>query len=164
VNRLIVIKQEAQIKPAFRSLFDDASARVKDGQEVVVELREPSKTRAQEERYHAMIGDIAKQVPIMGRRLHRDSFKRLLVDAFKHETKNDPELEPEWRKLGEYTVLPALNHDGFVVLGEQTRRFSKKLGTAFIEWLFAFGAEHNVRFNDGWNGVWVDPETGETAC
>lgn len=161
MNRLACVTNEDQIDAVFRAFYTDAKARVRDGQEVVVELREPSKTRPQEERYHAMIGDIARQVPIMGKRLSSESFKRLLVDAFKHETKDDPVLALEWRKLGEYTVLPALNHDGFVVLGEQTRRFTKKLATAFIEWLFAFGAEHGVHFFNQGQTQAIDPKTGE---
>lgn len=31
-------------------------------------------------------------------------------------------------------------------MGNQTRDLSVKLASAFIEWLNAFGAEHNIRF------------------
>lgn len=161
MNRLAYITNEGQLDHLFRSYYAEAKARVRDGQEVVVELREPSKTREQEKHYHALIGDIARQVPVMGKRISRESMKRLLVDAFKYETKDDPELKMEWDKLGEYTVLPALNHDGFVVLGEQTRRFSKKLAIAFIEWLFSFGAEHGVRFDGDEYARVIDAQTRE---
>src|SRR5690606_32501596 len=42
----------------------------------------PKKSRDQEEKYHAMIGDIAKQVDLNGQRWGVDDAKRLLVDAF----------------------------------------------------------------------------------
>lgn len=37
-------------------------------------------------------------------------------------------------------------HKEIVVLGTQSRGFSKKLGAAFIEWLYAFGTTHGVQF------------------
>ncbi|QNK65884.1 recombination protein NinB [Variovorax sp. PAMC26660] len=68
-------------------------------------------------------------------------------DAFKHETKDDAEFRDDWAKFGSVQLLPALNHAGFVMVGAQSRKFSVKLASAFIEWLLAFGAEHNVRWS-----------------
>lgn len=42
---------------------------------------EPKKKREQEEKYHAMIGDIVNQCTFMGQKWHRDDWKRLLVDG-----------------------------------------------------------------------------------
>jgi len=110
----------------------------------VVEFREPIKSREQEEKYHALIAEIAKNPPaeavktLGGKVLGRESWKRLLIDAFKHDTYADPELRGEWDKFGSIELLPALNHAGYVMVGDQSRRFSKKLGSAFITWLQAF--------------------------
>jgi hypothetical protein len=112
----------------------------------VVEFREPKKSREQEEKYHAIIGEIAANPPadalrqLNGAKLDRESWKRLLIDAFKHETYTDPDLRAEWDRFGATQLLPALNHPGFVMVGEQSRRFSKKLAMAFIDWLEAFRA------------------------
>ena len=38
-----------------------------------------------------------------------------------------------------------------VLLGIQSRDFTIKLARAFIAWLYAFGAEHGVRFK-AWEG------------
>ena len=94
--------------------------------------------------YHAIIGEIAGQKRVYGKRLPAESWKRLLIDAFKHETRNDPDLSREWAKFGTVELLPALNHPGFVMCGEQSRKFSVRLASAFIEWLLAFQAGEDV--------------------
>jgi len=129
------------------SVRDDLGAG--DSLELIVKRRRDTKSREQEEKYHAMIGDIAKQVSIYdGRKLPAESWKRLLVNAFKHDTKDDPDLRDEWAKFGnDLELIPALNNPGFVAVGEQTRRFGVKLAVAFIEWLYAFGAEKNVQWS-----------------
>src|SRR3546814_2942540 len=73
-----------------------------------------------------------------------EDMKRILVDAFKHETKNDPDFVDLWANMGDLRLVPAIGRDGFVPLGEQTRRFPKKLAAAFIEWLYAFMAENRI--------------------
>lgn len=113
------------------------------GRALRVVVGDPIRSREQEEKYHAIIGEIADQKTVRGKRLPPESWKRLLIDAFKHDTKADSELAAEWEKFGSgYQLLPALNHDGFVAVGEQSRKFSKKLASAFIEWLLAFQVEY----------------------
>lgn len=94
--------------------------------------------------FHAQIADIAKQDQLYGKKLDAESWKRLLIDAFKHDTKDDADLKDEWAKFGEMQLLPALNHAGFVAVGEQSRTFTVKLASAFIEWLNAYAAERGV--------------------
>lgn len=121
------------------------------GQRLHIMVREPLKSREQEEKYHAMIGDIAAQVPFHGRMRDADRvWKRLLIDAFRYETKDDPEFAGEWAKFGTIEHMPALNHDGFVMAGEQSRNFTVKLAKGFIAFLDAFGAEHDV--------IWTPPK------
>ena len=48
----------------------------------MVAISEPTKKRIQEEKYHAMIGDIARQSQFMGEKYDSDDWKRLLVDAY----------------------------------------------------------------------------------
>jgi hypothetical protein len=115
------------------------------GYEVLV--REARKSRDQEERYHAMIGDIADQWKYLDRKWDAESMKRLLVAAFKEDTKRDEDLRPLWVEMGEMELVPGIR-GGFTVLGTQTRRFPKRLATAFIEWLFALGAELEIAWSD----------------
>lgn len=125
----------AQMKPAL--LYGNRLSMV-----VTEETRRDNHNR----HFHKLIGVIAEQDQVLGKALDAESWKRLLVDAFKHDTKDDDDLKAEWAKFGEIRLLPALNHPGFVMCGEQTRTFTIKLARAFIEWLYAFGAERGIRF------------------
>jgi hypothetical protein len=45
-------------------------------------------------------------------------------------------------------MVPNIDGNGFVVLGQHTRGFSKKQASDLIELINAFGAEHNVTFKE----------------
>jgi hypothetical protein len=107
-------------------------------------LKEETRRDGQNAHFHAIIGDIAKQDQLYGKKLDAESWKRLLIDAFKHDTKDDSDLAHEWAKFGELQLLPALNHAGFVAVGEQTRTFTVRLASAFIDWLGAYAAERGI--------------------
>ncbi len=104
---------------------------------------EPKKHRIQEERYHAMLGDIAKQVSFFGLKRDLETVKRLLVDAFCRVMAANGEPIQGWG-----TVLPSLDGTGVVQLGVQTRRFKVHEASAFIEYLFAYGDENDVVWSE----------------
>lgn len=126
-------------------MYDYVYDEVEAGRELVIMVADPVKSRDQEEKYHAIIGEIAASETVYGKKLSQEAWKRLLIDAFKHATKDDPDLAVEWGKFGSVELVPALNHAGFVMVGEQSRNFGRKLASAFIEWLLAFqaGAERD---------------------
>jgi hypothetical protein len=128
-------------------------AMAKEGKPLAVAVREhkANKTREQEEKYHAMIGDIAKQYEFCGRLWEPEDMKRLLLDGFRRETVNDPEYADAWKRMAQVEMAPSLDGSGVVMLGIQSRRFGVKLANGFIEWLYAFGAENRI--------VWSDPQT-----
>jgi len=97
-----------------------------DGQ--VVTVSDPKKTRPQEERYHAMLGDLADQWTLHGRKWDEESMKRLCVDQFRRDTAKDPELGPLWDEMGTVEMAPSIDGSGVVALGWQTRRFPKIRG------------------------------------
>ncbi|TFW15915.1 recombination protein NinB [Duganella callida] len=119
----------------------DFAQKAPDGWMVV--FSEPRKKRAQEEKYHAMIAEIASQVEHIGRKWDADDMKRLLVDEF----------ADEMRLAG-----TPLHHDGRVTvsfdgrrtvqLGIQTAEFYVKEAAQFIEFLYAFGAARDVVFSE----------------
>jgi hypothetical protein len=115
-----------------------------DGHSVTV--AEPRKSRPQEEKYHAMFGDLAGQWVVHGKKRDRETIKRLCVDQFWRDTKDDPDLKECWVEMGELEMLPSLDGSGVVAIGWQTRRFPKKLASAFVEWLYALGAEVDIRW------------------
>lgn len=113
-----------------------------------VTIKPPLKSREMEEKYHAMIGDIAEQWEFCGRRWDAEDMKRLLIDQFRRDTARDEDLAPLWREMGVVEMAPSIDGSGVVALGIQSRRFPKKLASAFIDWLDAFGAEREVRWSE----------------
>lgn len=117
-----------------------------DGQEV--RFSPPLKRRIQEEKYHAMCGDIAKFVPFMGRMEGGEEWKRLLVDAFVRVMRNDAKGTGKPDPFSDQgRIVPSLDGTGVVQLGIQTRTFTVALAALFIEYLEAFGAENNVSWS-----------------
>ena len=103
--------------------------------QLTLEIKDATKSRHQEEKYHAMIGEVAKQAQHLGAKWDAESWKRLLVDQFCKEN---------GLKTG--AVIPNLAGDGIVQLGMQTRNFTKEQASEFVEWLHAWGAEHGVTY------------------
>ncbi|MCR4299887.1 MAG: recombination protein NinB [Gallionella sp.] len=114
----------------------------------VIEVGVVSKSREQEEKYHAMIADIAKQWRFCDRIWDKEDMKRLCLDQFRRDTVKDPDFAELWKNMGQIDMCPSIDGSGVVALGIQSRRLPKKLATAFIEWLFALGAEHLVKWTD----------------
>jgi hypothetical protein len=115
----------------------------------MVVFSEPPKRRAQEERYHAMIGEIAKVVPFMGQRVDEETWKRLLVDAFVRLMREEAQATGKPDPFqGQGRVVPSLDGVGVVQLGVQTRGFTVGIAAQFIEYLHAFGAEQGVQFKE----------------
>ena len=117
------------------------------GQEV--RFSPPLKRRIQEEKYHAMCGDISKVVTFMGRKEGAEEWKRLLVDAFVRIMRDDAKGTGKPDPFADQgRIVPSLNGSGVVQLGIQTRTFTVALAAQFIEYLDAFGAENNVTFKE----------------
>jgi hypothetical protein len=110
---------------------------------------EPKKSRIQEEKYHAQINDIAKQCKFLDQKWDSEEWKRLLIDAFvrvmRTEAKERGEPDP-FSDAGK--VVPALDGEGFVQLGIQSRNFKIKIASQFIEYLYAWGSWNNVVWSD----------------
>lgn len=138
-KRVFVLRSEAIRRRCQEHIWDCA-----DASKVVVS--DPVKTRDQEEKYHAMLADIAKQLTLHGRLWDAESMKRLCVDQFRRDTAKDPELAECWTSMGQLEMCPSMDGLGIVALGWQTRKFPKKLASALIEWLYALGAETNIQW------------------
>jgi hypothetical protein len=109
----------------------------------MVVFSEPTKKRIQEEKYHAMIGEIAAQVEHIGRKWDLDDMKRLLIDEFADEMRlAGTPLHHDGR------VIPSFDGRRIVQLGIQSRDFYVKEAAQFIEFLYAFGAARGVVFKE----------------
>jgi len=107
------------------------------GKKLTLEIKQQSKSREQEEKYHAIIGNIAKQAQHMGHKWDAESWKRLMVDKYLRETgfMNSP-------------IIPNLDGTGIVQLGYQTRNFSKEQASEFVEFLLAWCADNGIELKD----------------
>tara|TARA_R110000868_G_scaffold112620_1_gene303167 strand:+ start:906 stop:1310 length:405 start_codon:yes stop_codon:yes gene_type:complete len=128
------LTDESQAKALMTGLWPKVLKALQTKQ-LTLEIKDATKSRDQEEKYHAMIGEIAKQMQHMGAKWDAESWKRLLVDQFCRN--NDI-------KTG--AVIPNLAGDGIVQLGMQTRNFTKQQASDFVEWVYAWGGEHGVTF------------------
>jgi hypothetical protein len=109
----------------------------------VVSISPPNKKREQEEKYHAMIGDIAEQCMHVGRTWDEESWKRLLIDEFADQMRA---AGTPLHHDGAGSVTPSLDGRRIVQLGIQSRRFWVAEASAFIEFLYAYGAGQGVRW------------------
>ncbi len=137
-------------KQTFFLVHDTARARARQAVATapaghMVVISEPVKRRVQEEKYHAMIGDIARQCQHVGRNWDAESWKRLLVDAFADEMRaaGTPLHDDHDGK-----VTPSIDGRRIVQLGIQTREFWVREASAFIEFLYAFGSDRQVQWSE----------------
>jgi len=105
---------------------------------------EPVRNLSQNARLHALFADIARQHEFFGKKRDVETVKRLLVDAFARVKENmgEPLASPQGQ------MLPSLVGDGYVQLGLQTRRLSKKMMAELIEYVTAWAVENDVRLSD----------------
>lgn len=103
----------------------------------------PKKKRIQEEKYHAMIGEIAQVLEHGGRLWHQDDMKRILIEDFAEEMRSaGTPLRHDIR------ITPSMDGRRIVSLGIQSSEFLVKEAAHFIEYLYAIGAQHGVKFKE----------------
>ena len=133
---IIHLTSTEQAKTSIRHNWDKITKALDAGNNLVMEIKLSSKTREQEEKYHAMINDIAKQAQHLGAKWSADDWKRLLVDQFLREEANI-----------QGKIIPNLDGTGIVQLGFQTRKFTKEQASEFVEWLYSWVAENGIDCN-----------------
>ena len=122
--------------PVMNSLWPKVKEALASGKQLTLEIKTANRSCQQNAKYHAMIDEIAQQAQHLGSKWDSESWKRLLVDQF---------LKDSGQKTG--VVIPNLSGDGIVQLGMQTRDFTKEQASEFVEWLFAWGAEHGITYS-----------------
>jgi len=97
-----------------------------------VEFKDAKRSLTQNDRFWAMLTDIATQLPWHGVKLKPDDWKYIFLDALKRELR----------------TVPNIDGTGFVNLGRSSSDLSKSEMTDLIELMLAFGANHGVVFHD----------------
>jgi hypothetical protein len=129
----VVIRNEEQLRRTLRSIGVMSFT-----QPVVIELKPHrlSKTREQENKFHAMCRDLSLQgIQWGGKPRTADEWKVLVKSAVHHMRK------------GETHVVAGLEGE-VVELLQSTTKWTRKDYSEAIEYLLAFGAEHNVRWRE----------------
>ena len=132
------LTDESQAKTLMTGLWPKVIKALQDGKQLTLEIKEANKSREQEEKYHAMIGEIAKQASHLGAKWDIEDWKRLLVDQFIKDMNG----------LGASKIIPSLDGTGIVQLGFQTRKFTKEQASEFVEFLHAWGAQNGITYSE----------------
>jgi hypothetical protein len=114
-----------------RKLAQEAIRLAPDG--YCVEIKQSTRTLEQNSRLWALLTDISRQVDWHGRRLHPEEWKSVFTAALKKQD-----------------VVPNIDGTGFVVLGLSTSKMTKSEMIDLQTLIEAFGANHGVRFTDGY--------------
>lgn len=131
------LQNTEQATALMASVWPKVKDTLKAGKQLRMEIKAESKTRDQEEKYHAMLGEIATQAQHLGAKWSAEDWKRLLVDLFAKET-----------GLQGGKIIPSLDGQGIVQLGLQTRNFTKEQAMEFITFLEAWGASNGIIFKN----------------
>lgn len=105
----------------------------------VVSIFAPKRTLEENSKLHAMLGKISKSQVWAGQKHDIETWKRLLVAA--------------WCRVdgSAVKVLPALDGAGVDIIPVRTSKLSKKECADLIEYIYAWGTEKGIDFDDDWS-------------
>ena len=111
-----------------RSRALEAVRNAPDG--VVVQIKEATRSLEQNALLWALLTDVSQQVNWYGNKLTEDEWKDVFSASLKKQK-----------------VVPGLD-GGFVVCGQRTSTMTKSEFSEMCELIFAFGAQHDVKFSE----------------
>lgn len=105
-------------------------------------IKDQDRSGEQNKLLHKLLSQVAEQVSWHGQKLSIVVWKRLCTAAWLREAGHSPML------------VPALDGHGIDMIFEHTSKLTVKQCGELIEWVHAFGAEHQVRWTqkDNWGG------------
>lgn len=113
------------------------------GQRMVVEVRQETRSLAENAMLHALLTEISRKVEWAGKKRDPETWKRLLTAAW-------------CRARGEHVeMLPALDGHGVDIVFRRTSQLTRSECAELIEYVLAWAAEHGIATGR------VNPETGE---
>ncbi|MDP0125013.1 recombination protein NinB [Glaesserella parasuis] len=105
---------------------------------LVIDVKPITRNLEQNAKFHAMCGDIAKQVQFNGEWLPLETWKVILISAHAEATK-------------EGSCLVTGLEGELVNIRESTAQMSVKRMASLIEYATSWGVSNGVHFNDKWN-------------
>lgn len=130
-----------RLTPMTRRMVADAAMDAPDGW--YASIQPPPKTRSQEEKYHAMVKDIAMQSEYLGKRWDQESMKRILLNEFEEEMRN---AGTPLKQCGQ--MIPSEDGKRIIQLGIQSRQLLVPEAAQFIEFLYAWGSDRSVVWSE----------------
>ena len=131
------LRTPEQATSLMQTIWPKVKEAIKSGKHLSLEIKSVSRSNEQNEKYHAMIGDIAKQASHLGSKWDSESWKRFLLWQFAKDTNTN-----------QGQIVPSLDGTGIVQLGLQSRSFTKEQASEFVEWLHAWGAENGITYTE----------------
>jgi len=130
---IIRLSNPQQAHSALKDLWAKIKENLQAGQELRLEVKKATRSTDQNDMFHALIDKVHKEMKAAGSEWTAEDWKRLLIDAWAHET---------GRKIGK--IAPSLDGQRVVQLGLQSHKFTKEEGSEFIEWLLAWMADKGI--------------------
>ena len=131
------LDRQEQATALMHNIWPKVKTALAAGKKLTLEIKDASRTNDQNDKYHAMIADIAKQAQHLGAKWDVEDWKRLLVWQFCKD-----------KQIDAGKIVPSLDMTGVVQLGQQTRKFTKEQASEFVEFLQAWAADNGVTLND----------------
>jgi uncharacterized heparinase superfamily protein len=131
---IIRLNNPQQAHSALKDLWVKIKENLQAGQEFRLEVKKATRSTDQNDMFHALIDKVHKEMKAAGSEWTAEDWKRLLIDAWAHET---------GRKIGK--IAPSLDGQRVVQLGLQSHKFTKEEGSEFIEWLLTWMADKGIQ-------------------
>jgi len=125
--------EEKQAHATMLAVWNIVKETIYGGKKVILEVTEEKRSDPQNKKFHAIIGQIAKQAQHAGAAWDVEDWKRFLLDQFAKD-----------RDMAGGSVVKSLDGERLVQLGIQSRKFTKAEGADFIEWLLMWSATNGI--------------------
>lgn len=96
----------------------------------MVEIKPATRTLDQNALLWPLLTELSEQVEWYGQKLTKDEWKSVMTAGLKRDK-----------------IVPGID-GGFVVLGMSTSKMDKRTFSELIELIYAFGAQHGVKFKE----------------
>lgn len=127
----ITVRTKDQINSALNWLYGQLNTAL-DSKPVVVTLSREKRSNAQNSKMWPMLEDIVKHIPEWhGQKMSKEDYKDILTAAVKSQR-----------------LVPNVDGNGFVALGERTSEYSKGKMSELIEYMYCFGTERDVKWSE----------------
>jgi len=125
----IVLHNAQQGHMALMGLWAQIKAHLMAGQQLVIEVKEKTRSTEQNARMWALLTDVSRQVDWYGQKLTPEEWKDVFSASLKKQK-----------------AVPGLD-GGFVILGQRTSKMSIREMADLMTLIEAFGADKGVRFS-----------------